>query len=535
MQALHIYLDRKIASIFLLGIISGTPWVMIGSALTLWLTEAGISRSVIGFSGLIFFVYAINFFWAPLIDRIKPKLGIKINAKLSWIVVCQGIIALSCIAMSQFAPASETKLLIFCALVLATASATQDIAIDAYRVQSFTTTQSKKVSAAAAAATGGWWTGYACIGFLPLMLSDQGISWPMLYQGMAAFTAACLLLCLCLPENTLNQTYVPNAATSHSHINTNSLLDNSVHQSKLSSSDTIKPASIKVPLTHSTIDKYRLIAMLVSPWLIAIWAVGQWHLPPNLIEQSYFPVLAMTVVFVLFAGTLVMLSRRPINTAPVTSHMSDRLLANIYQTLIAPLQDFFVRNGLHLAVCLLGFVFLFKVGEAFLGRMSIVFYKEIGFSKTEIALYSKTVTWVITLVSVVPAGILNARLGLYRGLMISGILMALSNLLFCAIALSGPVQWLYGLTVIVDGFTAAWGTVAFVAFISHLCNHQFSATQYALLASLGNLARTTLSSNSGLLVDALNGNWALFFLLTTLMIIPSLLLLRALRHKLSTL
>lgn len=528
MHALHIYFDRKIASIFLLGVISGTPWVMIGSALTLWLAEAGISRSVIGFSGLIFFVYAINFFWAPLIDRITPKLGIKLNGKLSWIVVCQGIIALSCIAMSQFTPVGDTKLLILCALFLATASATQDIAIDAYRVQSFTTQQSQKVSAAAAAATGGWWTGYACIGFLPLMLSDQGISWPLLYQGMAIFTFICLLLCLCLPANTLSQVKAVSDVDKKGAIG---------HNDPLLVNPSITVPAIKVPTTHSNTDKYRLITLLASPWIIAIWAIGQWHLPQTLIEQSYFPALAMTVVLTLFATALYILAQRTTHTLSATQHISisDRLLANIYQTLIAPLQDFFIRNGLHLAISLLGFVFLFKVGEAFLGRMSIVFYQEIGFSKTEIAFYSKTVTWVVTLLSVIPAGILNARLGLYKGLMISGILMALSNLLFCAIALTGPVQWLYGVTVVVDGFTAAWGTVAFVAFISHLCNHQFSATQYALLASLGNLARTTLSSNSGLLVDSLDGNWAMFFLLTILMIIPSLLLLRTLRHRLSTL
>ena len=193
-----------------------------------------------------------------------------------------------------------------------------------------------------------------------------------------------------------------------------------------------------------------------------------------------------------------------------------------------------MRNGPAIAISLLGFIFLFKIGEAFLGRMSIVFYKEIGFSKTQIATYSKMLTWVVTMACVIPCGLLNARLGLLKGLMISGLFMAASNLMFCLLAIAGPVEWLYFVTVVIDGFTSAWATVAFVAFISHLCSHQFSATQYALLASLGNLGRTLLASNSGLLVDILNGDWAVFFAITALMVTPSLVLLWRLRFKLLT-
>ncbi|WP_236984479.1 MFS transporter [Marinagarivorans cellulosilyticus] len=504
----NIYLDRRIISIFLLGIISGLPWVMIGSALTLWLQEAGLSRSSIGFAGLIFAVYSINFLWAPLVDRfsLARVLGTrnKTGNKQSWIITCQIIIACCCLSMSLFAPTDAAKTLILIALILACASATQDIAIDAYRVQSFKPQEKALISAGAAAATGGWWTGYAAIGFIPLALSDVGWSWPSLYLLLATITAITTVLCILMPaaQTTTSQ---PEAA------------------------------ALLLPQCRSKIHQKALLLLMALPWCIAIWAVGGWGIPAGFKQsQGFIPVIIAIEIFL--AGFLLhTLSQLPSQGLSHAASFNEKLLANTYHTLILPLRDFFMRNGPAIAISLLGFIFLFKIGEAFLGRMSIVFYKEIGFSKTQIATYSKMLTWLVTMACVIPCGILNARLGLLKGLMVSGLFMAASNLMFCLLAIAGPVEWLYFVTVVIDGFTSAWATVAFVAFISHLCSHQFSATQYALLASLGNLGRTLLASNSGLLVDIFNGDWALFFAITALMVTPSLVLLWRLRFKLLTL
>ena len=500
-----IYLDRRIISIFLLGIVSGLPWVMIGSALTLWLQEAGLSRSSIGFAGLIFAVYSINFLWAPLIDRFSLS-GLfntrrKIGNKQSWIIACQIIIACSCLAMSLYAPTGSAKTLILIGLVLACASATQDIAIDAYRVQSFQQQDKALISAGAAAATGGWWTGYAAIGFIPLALSDAGWNWPSLYQLLAAITAAMAALCI----------FMPTAQTSAAGTDNTTLL---------------------LPMCRSKQHQKALLILMMLPWLLVIWAVGGWGIPDSFLQSQGFIPAVITAEILLAGFLLRSLGQLPSTNLPNNASFNERILANTYHTLILPLRDFFMRNGMAIAISLLGFIFLFKIGEAFLGRMSIVFYKEIGFSKTQIATYSKMLTWIVTMACVIPCGLLNARLGLLKGLMISGIFMAASNLMFCALAIAGPVEWLYFVTVVIDGCTSAWATVAFVAFISHLCSHQFSATQYALLASLGNLGRTLLASNSGLLVDILNGDWALFFALTALMVAPSLVLLWRLRFRL---
>jgi PAT family beta-lactamase induction signal transducer AmpG len=131
------------------------------------------------------------------------------------------------------------------------------------------------------------------------------------------------------------------------------------------------------------------------------------------------------------------------------------------------------------------------------------------------------------------ASALNIRFGLVKGLMISGIAMAATNLMFSWIALVGPVKSLFAAAIIVDNFTASFATVAFVSFISYLTNRAYTATQYALLASLGNFGRTTLAAFSGIMVDYLDGNWPLFFLITALMVVPALLMLMLLAKRIN--
>jgi PAT family beta-lactamase induction signal transducer AmpG len=202
-----------------------------------------------------------------------------------------------------------------------------------------------------------------------------------------------------------------------------------------------------------------------------------------------------------------------------------RVTAWLAATVVEPVREFFGRTGVKLGVSVLLFLFMFKLGEAFLGRMAIVFYKEVGFTDTQIATYSKLLTAVVTIIFSMAGGLLNARIGIIKGLFVGGIAMAASNLMFSWIAMVGPNERLYAATIFVDGFTSAMSTVAFVAFISYFTSHTYTGTQYALLASIGTLGRTLVSGASGFIVDALHGNWALFFVITSLMVIPSLILL----------
>ena len=200
-------------------------------------------------------------------------------------------------------------------------------------------------------------------------------------------------------------------------------------------------------------------------------------------------------------------------------------------TVGGPIVSFFKKNGFKIALGILGFVFLFKVGEAFLGRMSIIFYKEIGFSKSDIAIYSKTLGWITTVIFTLLGGLFVIRSGVLKAMFLAGVLMASTNLLFSLLAWSDKSELLFAVAVIFDDIAAAFATVAFVAFISLLVDRTYTATQYALLASIGTAGRTTLASSSGALVDWLNGDWGIFFILTALMVIPSLIILWILRNK----
>ena len=201
------------------------------------------------------------------------------------------------------------------------------------------------------------------------------------------------------------------------------------------------------------------------------------------------------------------------------------IISWISGTIAGPVISFFKKNGFKIALGILGFVFLFKIGEAFLGRMSIIFYKEIGFSKTDIAIYSKGLGWITTVVFTLLGGLFAIRSGVIKAMFVSGILMASTNLLFSLLAWSGKSEWLFAVAVIFDDMAAAFATVAFVAFISMLVDRTYTATQYALLASIGTAGRTTLAASSGAMVDWLNGDWGIFFILTAIMVIPSLIFL----------
>ncbi len=202
-----------------------------------------------------------------------------------------------------------------------------------------------------------------------------------------------------------------------------------------------------------------------------------------------------------------------------------RVLAWLEVTLIEPFAEFFRRNGWRIGLYIICFIVLFKVGEAFLGRMSIVFYKEVGFSNSDIATYSKLIGWWMTIIISLISGVMASRLGIVRGLFIGGVAMAVTNLMFAWLAAVGPDKTLFAAAIILDNITSSFATVTFVAFISYLAHEAYSASQYALMASLGNLGRTTLAASSGVMVDYLHGDWSSFFIYTSIMVVPSLILL----------
>lgn len=509
------YTQRRLLTIFLFGMASGYPWVMIGSSMSAWLNEAGMTRSAIGYFGAVYVMYSVNFLWSPLIDRLKlPILTNWLGQRRGWILFCQIGLVFTCLALSfiDFEIHSLTTAGLI-ALAIATFSATQDIAIDAYRIDSIGEYESNVQSAAAAMATSGWWTGFAAIGSIPFFLSElPGWDWPTIYKGLA------LVMVLLMAGVWLAREPKTNRAE----------LQQAAEQSYLAVAVSRPLVSLSLPLIG-----FAVVALLA----VAITLMGN----ANLYRWLLWGAVQLFLV-VLVVRNLMTLERqknqglidfKAINTASI--RIQHRMAAWLIVTMIEPLAEFFRRNGVRFALSILLFVLLFKVGEAFLGRMSIVFYQEVGFSNQQIGLYSKLLNWWITIIFSLIGSYVTMRAGIVKGLFIGGSAMAMSNLFFAALAVTGPSVPLLTAAVVVDGFTSAWSTVAFVALISLMTNRAFTASQYALMASIATLGRTLLGSYSGALVDFLDGNWALFFVLTTLMVIPSLLFLWSIRKPIAQL
>jgi len=407
--ALAVYRDRRFATIFGLGIASGLPSSLVFAALSIWLREEGLSRTTIGLFGAVATPYAINFLWAPLLDHAPiPWLGARLGRRRSWIVAMQAALILAIGAMALGDPTRSPALLAAAAIAVALCSATQDVAIDAYRIEVL---EPRTYGAGSAVAVLGWYIGAFASGAGILYLASA-TSWQTAY-GAAAI----------------------------------------------------------------------LIGLLIAVPLLA---------------------------------------REP--EAAATPPVARRIGAWLGHAVAAPLAEFFTRLG-RLALVILAFIIFFKFGDAMLGRMAGVFYVDLAFTKIEIANYSKSVGLAATLLGVIAGGALCARVGIMTALMASGVLMMVTNLLFAVLAWTGKDYGLLAGTVFFDNLTAGMGTSAFVAYLSGLCNRQYTATQYALLASIGNFARIQLGAVAGWSVDRLGGDWVFFFVLTAFAALPGLALL----------
>ena len=305
-----IYYDQRMIKILLLGAISGFPWVIIGSSLSLWLKEDGLSRSTIGWAGLIFAVYAFNYLWAPIIDRVRiPWLTNKIGHRRAWIILMQTIILISLVCWSVINPTANLALIISIGLIIAIASATQDITVDALRIEQIGEHEGKSMQAGAAMAVVGWWTGYKLGGVIALNAAEffqkAGFEnyWQITFLILGIVIIACNIGLMFINEPLTNDRRVSQEQT------------DKMIESKLRSSNYVTK--------------------------IITWITG---------------------------------------------------------TVAGPIISFFKKNGFNIALAILAFIFLFKIGEAFLGRMSVIFYKEIGFTKSDIALYSKGLGWLTTVI-----------------------------------------------------------------------------------------------------------------------------------------
>ena len=407
LSAVRGYLKPRLLIIFLMGFVSGLPLLLSGPTLQIWLTEAGVSLATVGLFALVGLPYTVKLLWAPLIDRVPvPVLSHLLGRRRGWMVTLQVLLIASIVALGASDPIGAPEMTALLALVVAFFSASQDIVIDAYRIEILDEAEQGQ---GAAMTQAGYRVGLIAAGAGALYMAEA-MPWSLVYGAMAALVLVGLAVALVAPE----------------------------------------PPAGETPE-----------AMTLAEWLDA--------------------------------------------------------------TVVEPFAEFFRRSGVQVALTILVFILLYKLGDAFAGVMANPFYIKIGFSKTEIASVSKVFGVVATLFGVFLGGAMVNRYGVLKSLLWCGLCQMFSNLMFAAQAVVGPDVAFLFLTIGIENLSAGLGSAAFVAYLSMLCNIHYTGTQYAAFTSFMAFGRTTLSAPTGYLVEATG--WVTFFVASTVVAVPGLLLL----------
>jgi MFS transporter, PAT family, beta-lactamase induction signal transducer AmpG len=411
-HAFAAYRDRRVLLILPLGFASGLPLLLTFSTLSAWLATAGVKRAAIGAFALAGTPYALKFLWAPLIDRLPPPLPL--GRRRGWGLTIQIALIVAIIGLGLCDPRRDLTLMGILAVAVAFLSASQDIVIDAYRVELLTPEQQ---GPGAGMIQTGYRIAMLISGAGALIIADHA-GWFAAYASMAALLLTGMLVFLFGPEPSTN--VIPRLST------------------------------------------------------------GRWDAVRDWLKTA----------------------------------------------VSAPFADFMDRP---LWALILIFILGYKLGEAMAGVMAMPLYISLGFSLGEIATVSKLVGFFATVAGALAGGFLTARLGIFRALLICGLLQSAGNLFYVLQAIGGHRLDYLALCVAAENVTSAMAGAALVSYLSLLCSPAFTATQYALLSSLAAVGRTLVASSSGVMADRLG--WPSFFLLTTVVTLPALLLLLWLAHR----
>jgi PAT family beta-lactamase induction signal transducer AmpG len=394
----------KMLAILALGAASGFPNQITESALQAWLKDDGATNTAIGVMSYVALPYLLKFLWAPFIDRYPlPFLG----RRRGWMLAMQIALAVTIGVFALQNPHVSLAPIGACAVAIVVFSATQDIAIDAWRTD---------VS-------------------LP---SERG------------------------------------------------------------------------PAATITNLGYRLAAWVA--FALALVVADYWGWRPA------FLILAALMLAFCFA------------TARAPEPQYRQQPRSLRESVLVPLQELLGSPG---AAALIAVVLLFKVGDAFANKLFTPFMMDVGFSKTEIALIVKALFTASTLVGVVLGGIFMVRLGLLRSMLLFGVLQALTNLLYCALALAGKSYPIMAMAVVLEHIAGAMGGIALVALIMALCDVRYSAFQYALLSVLALLPRYSLGYPAGWIAD--HGGWYLYYVASFAIALPGLALVWLTRQRIEAL
>jgi PAT family beta-lactamase induction signal transducer AmpG len=491
--ALAAYKNPRIIAMLFLGFSAGLPILLIFSTLSLWLREAGVERSAVTYFSWAALGYSFKFVWAPLVDKLPlPLLHSLLGKRRSWLLVSQLMVVSAMLWMAMSDPSSEQGLSIMAlaAVLLGFSSATQDIVIDAYRIEAV---ESELQALMSANYVAGYRIGMIVAGAGALYMAEWlGTTrevyiygaWQLTYMAMAATMVIGIATTMLIrePERTKESSYI-----------------------------------------HEATDYFRFLLMfaglvvaLIFSYLVLSGPVTDTKL--WLIETGASSTLA---AFSTEAARLIgaLLITTAIGWLMVKLHIADkRMLGDTY---VAPVMDFFQRYG-KVAFLILFLIGFYRVSDIVLGVISNVFYQDMGFSKEQIATVTKVFGIWMTILGGFLGGFLTLRFGMIRVLMLGAVMTVITNLLFIPVANNpGDLMLLY-VVIGADNITAGLASAAFIAYLSSLTSLSFTAVQYAVFSSLMTLFPKLLGGYSGSIVEAIG--YQSFFFAASMIGVPVFLL-----------
>lgn len=489
------FLQPQVISMLFLGFSAGIPLLLIFSSLSLWLVEAGVQRSTVTYFSWAALGYSFKFLWAPLIDRLPvPFLTHRLGRRRAWLLVAQFLVISAIVIISFIDPASGDENLLFmafAAIFLGFSSATQDIVIDAYRIESADPSLQALMSSTYIA---GYRIGMLASGAGALVLASifgsvQGsysyTAWHWTYLCMALFMLVGVITTLIVaePERTKN------AVSKH---------------------------------TTAQYLQFLLLFMLCIIVFITTFIVLKAPVTGGKTALATFVGMPVSSFIMEFLRLLTSIGIVSVFAYLMSfSSFVDKEL--IWESYIAPVNDFFQRYGKSIAIALLVFIGFYRVSDIVLGVIANVFFMEIGFTKLQIAAVVKTFGLFMTIAGGFLGGLLAVRYGVMKILFLGAVLTVITNLLFMLLASAGNDITLLYLVISADNLSAGLASAAFVAFLSSLTSISFTAVQYAVFSSLMTLMPKLIGGYSGSIVE--NIGYSNFFLLASLMGVPVIILL----------
>lgn len=487
-----------------LGFSAGLPILLIFSSLSLWLREAGVERSAVTFFSWAALGYSFKFVWAPLVDKLPlPVLSRWLGRRRGWLLLAQVAIALSIVAMALVDPSNETRLtwMALAAVCLGFSSATQDIVIDAYRIEAVDSRLQGMMSASYIA---GYRVGMIVAGAGALFLAS-GFGSTVASYSYQAWQWSYLIMALVMLVGMM----------------TTLLINEPGGQSQERDKTGNSAASYPYP-TRDYLELLLLFAFSVSAFALVFFYSGTLT---AVMKQQLADITGMANVlaFVIESLRLVLAVFTAYTMARVGLALGFSNKRMVEMSYVAPVKDFFAQHGVKTALLLLALIGCYRMSDIVLGIISNVFYQDMTFSKQEIAWAVKTFGVMMAVLGGFLGGLLSMRYGVMRILFVGAVLSALTNLLFIALASAGHDLTLLYLVISADNLSAGLASAAFVAFLSSLTNVSFTAMQYALFSSLMTLLPKFLGGYSGTFVATMG--YSNFFILTTLLGLPVLFLI----------